>query len=70
MSEPSKTPLTDSAFRLTEETVTWVTIEDCRAIELRLNECIAVVEMLLVNSAEPHFRIHAENAIANAKKPL
>lgn len=78
------TPLTDNLATYQNGSKVTVEIEDCRAIELRLNECVEVLGLLV----SPHTalcgfgpRCHCdeitrarrkmvEEAIANAKKPL
>ena len=84
----SKTPLTDSMdhgmFNLDPDIPEWVPLKDCRVIELRLNECVSVLESLLPNHSalcgiEPccqcdratqNKRTMIDTAITNAKKPL
>lgn len=68
----SKTPLTDGNI-ITMMRCEMVHAKDCRAIELRLNECVEALEGIINpktfwEAKEANRKI--KQAIANARKPL
>lgn len=70
----SETPLSDAVAvkrPLIKRPFAYVRVSDCRAIELRLNECVEALERYVDDGyGVESKRRQAQRAIANARMPL
>ena len=76
MNTESNTPITDDLESRYDYSIFpherhhSVNADDCRAIELRLNECVEALEGMTFDPNNLCFIIRAEKAIANSKKAI